>query len=52
MQKKVLGANYGTGKMGGLKSVFLMGCYNKKLNKWQLFITRLLKSSSDAKEDK
>ncbi len=31
----VLGAYYGTGNKGGLKSVFLTGVYNEKLQKWQ-----------------
>jgi DNA ligase-3 len=31
----VLGAYYGTGNKGGMKSVFLMGVYNEKLQKWQ-----------------
>jgi DNA ligase-3 len=31
----VLGAYYGTGNKGGLKSVFLMGCYNEKTHRWQ-----------------
>lgn len=30
----VLGAYYGTGNKGGMKSVFLMGCCNEKTNKW------------------
>nr|BDT62823.1 MAG: DNA ligase 3-like protein [Metapenaeus joyneri majanivirus] len=30
----VLGAWYGTGKKGGMMSVFLMGCYDEKINKW------------------
>lgn len=31
----VLGAWYGTGKMGGLYSTFLMGCYDKKARVWK-----------------
>ena len=30
----VLGAYYGTGNKGGMKSVFLMGTYNEKKDKW------------------
>lgn len=30
----VLGAWYGTGKKGGMMSVFLMGCYDERINKW------------------
>lgn len=30
----VLGAYYGTGNKGGMKSVFLMGCLNEKTQKW------------------
>lgn len=30
----VLGAWYGTGKKGGMMSVFLMGCYDHRINKW------------------
>ncbi|KAL4707273.1 hypothetical protein ACJJTC_019811 [Scirpophaga incertulas] len=30
----VLGAWFGTGKKGGMMSVFLMGCLDKKRNKW------------------
>ncbi|XP_068246196.1 DNA ligase 3 [Palaemon carinicauda] len=30
----VLGAWYGTGKKGGMMSVFLMGCFDKRINKW------------------
>jgi DNA ligase 3 len=30
----VLGAYYGTGSKGGMKSVFLMGVLNEKTNKW------------------
>ena len=31
----VLGAWYGTGKMGGQYSIFLMGCYDKKTSLWK-----------------
>ncbi|CAF0763628.1 unnamed protein product [Brachionus calyciflorus] len=31
----VLGAYYGTGNKGGMKSIFLMGCLNEKTLKWQ-----------------
>lgn len=31
----VLGAYYGTGNKGGMRSVFLMGAYNEKLARWQ-----------------
>lgn len=30
----VLGAYYGTGNKGGMKSIFLMGCLNEKTHKW------------------
>ena len=30
----VLGAYYGTGSKGGMKSIFLMGCLNEKTQKW------------------
>ena len=30
----VLGAYYGTGNKGGMKSVYLMGVYNEKTHKW------------------
>lgn len=30
----VLGAYYGTGNKGGMKSIFLMGCLNEKTQKW------------------
>ncbi|CAF3729866.1 unnamed protein product [Rotaria sordida] len=30
----VLGAYYGTGKKGGLMSVFLLGCYDSKTDQW------------------
>jgi DNA ligase-3 len=30
----VLGAYYGTGKKGGLMSVFLLGCYDRKTDRW------------------
>lgn len=30
----ILGAWYGTGKKGGMMSVFLMGCYDTRINKW------------------
>ena len=30
----VLGAYYGTGNKGGMRSAFLMGCFNDKTNKW------------------
>lgn len=30
----VLGAYYGTGSKGGMKSTFLMGCLNEKTQKW------------------
>lgn len=30
----VLGAYYGTGKKGGLMSVFLLGCYDPKKDRW------------------
>lgn len=30
----VLGAYYGTGSKGGMKSTFLMGCFNEKTKKW------------------
>ncbi|KAK3880469.1 hypothetical protein Pcinc_015071 [Petrolisthes cinctipes] len=30
----VLGAWYGTGKKGGMMSVFLMGCYDPRISKW------------------
>ncbi|CAF3243885.1 unnamed protein product [Rotaria socialis] len=30
----VLGAYYGTGKKGGLMSVFLLGCYDPKTDQW------------------
>ena len=30
----VLGAYYGTGNKGGMKSTFLMGCLNEKTKKW------------------
>lgn len=31
----ILGAWYGTGKMGGQYSIFLMGCYDKKSRLWK-----------------
>mgnify|MGYP003385226294 CR=1 FL=1 len=30
----VLGAYYGTGAKAGVKSTFLMGCFNEMTNKW------------------
>lgn len=30
----VLGAYYGTGKKGGLMSVFLLGCYDPQTDHW------------------
>jgi DNA ligase-3 len=30
----VLGAYYGTGKKGGLMSVFLLGCYDQQTDRW------------------
>ena len=36
----VLGAYYGTGKKGGMKSVFLMGVYDEKQDKW-LTVTKV-----------
>ena len=30
----VLGGYYGTGKKGGLMSVFLLGCYDTKTDRW------------------
>jgi DNA ligase-3 len=31
----VLGANFGTGNKGGLRSVFLMGCWDDSDKKWK-----------------
>ncbi|XP_018399416.1 PREDICTED: DNA ligase 3 [Cyphomyrmex costatus] len=43
----VLGAWYGTGNKGGMLSVFLMGCYDKKRDKW-LTVTKVHTGHDDA----
>ncbi|XP_011635365.1 LOW QUALITY PROTEIN: DNA ligase 3 [Pogonomyrmex barbatus] len=43
----VLGAWYGTGNKGGMLSVFLMGCYDEKRDKW-LTVTKVHTGHDDA----
>ncbi|XP_011866733.1 PREDICTED: DNA ligase 3 isoform X2 [Vollenhovia emeryi] len=43
----VLGAWYGTGNKGGIMSVFLMGCYDEKRDKW-LTVTKVHTGHDDA----
>ncbi|XP_011168982.2 DNA ligase 3 [Solenopsis invicta] len=43
----VLGAWYGTGNKGGMLSVFLMGCYDQKRDKW-LTVTKVHTGHDDA----
>ncbi|XP_012058666.1 PREDICTED: DNA ligase 3 [Atta cephalotes] len=43
----VLGAWYGTGNKGGMLSVFLMGCYDEKHDKW-LTVTKVHTGHDDA----
>lgn len=47
----VLGAYYGTGNKGGLKSVFLMGTYDPKTSKWYT-VTKVGNGFDDAKLNK
>jgi DNA ligase-3 len=44
----VLGAYYGTGNKGGMRSVFLMGSYNEKTKKW-CTVTKVGNGFDDAK---
>ncbi|KAK2581838.1 hypothetical protein KPH14_002304 [Odynerus spinipes] len=43
----VLGAWYGTGHKGGMMSIFLMGCYDPKTDKW-LTVTKVHTGHDDA----
>ncbi|XP_078046175.1 DNA ligase 3 [Augochlora pura] len=43
----VLGAWYGTGNKGGMKSVFLMGCYDEEHRQW-LTVTKVHTGHDDA----
>lgn len=43
----VLGAWYGTGNKGGIMSVFLMGCYDERRDKW-LTVTKVHTGHDDA----
>lgn len=43
----VLGAWYGTGKKGGMMSVFLMGCYDEDRSRW-LTVTKVHTGHDDA----
>ncbi|KAI5636356.1 ATP dependent DNA ligase domain-containing protein [Phthorimaea operculella] len=43
----VLGAWFGTGKKGGMMSVFLMGCLDKRRNKW-VTVTKVHTGHDDA----
>ncbi|EFN89653.1 DNA ligase 3 [Harpegnathos saltator] len=43
----VLGAWYGTGNKGGMMSIFLMGCYDEKSDKW-LTVTKVHTGHDDA----
>ncbi|XP_018353062.1 PREDICTED: DNA ligase 3 [Trachymyrmex septentrionalis] len=43
----VLGAWYGTGNKGGMLSVFLMGCYDERRDKW-LTVTKVHTGHDDA----
>lgn len=47
----VLGAYYGTGNKGGMKSIFLMGCLNEKTNKWHT-VTKVANGFDDKTLDK
>lgn len=47
----VLGAYYGTGNKGGIMSVFLMGVYDKKTDKW-LTVTKVGNGHDDKTLDK
>ncbi|KAG8037370.1 hypothetical protein G9C98_005580 [Cotesia typhae] len=42
----VLGAWYGTGNKGGMKSIFLMGCYDEDRDKW-LTVTKVHSGHDD-----
>lgn len=46
----VLGAYYGTGNKGGMKSIFLMGAFNEKTKKWYT-VTKVANGLDDAKLD-
>lgn len=43
----VLGAYYGTGGKGGMKSIFLMGCYDEDRDVW-LTVTKVHSGHDDA----
>lgn len=47
----VLGAWYGTGKKGGMLSIFLMGCYDKARNVWKT-VTKVHTGLDDAALEK
>lgn len=47
----VLGAWFGTGKMGGILSVFLMGCYDAMVAKWKT-VTKVHTGMDDKTMDK
>lgn len=47
----VLGAWFGTGKMGGIYSIFLMGCYDEKSNTWKT-VTKVHGGLDDQQMDK
>jgi DNA ligase 3 len=47
----VLGAYYGTGNKGGMKSIFLMGTLNEKTNTW-LTVTKVGNGFDDKTLDK
>ncbi len=47
----VLGAWYGTGKKGGMLSIFLMGCFDKTQNVWKT-VTKVHTGLDDAAMEK
>jgi DNA ligase 3 len=47
----VLGAWYGTGKMGGTFSIFLMGCYDRKQSIWKT-VTKVHSGLTDKEMEK
>lgn len=47
----VLGAWYGTGKKGGMLSIFLMGCFDETQNVWKT-VTKVHTGLDDAAMEK
>lgn len=47
----VLGAWFGTGKKGGIYSIFLMGCYDEKSSTWKT-VTKVHSGLDDSQMDK